>query len=387
MEKTKKKIKSFGSSFTTNTESKRPDTGTHEVEEGADKWLISIRDQVNHGGGGFQAELDDAVDVRAVPLELIYINPNNARELEINPEEIRKHIGILKLPSEAFSDDDAWIDAYTEQVFTLFGSSKKADDCLNIALFAASIKTPQNLMAPICVWREETSFHLIAGERRYLAHLLMGATHALTRIWSEKPNPYDIQILEWQENNERVDLSVFENISSIRKIIEKWQAINPLEKMTSRKLAQIISTGRTSAARWLKVAKCSNKDLNDALKTRKINSIDLAHELASLNAPAIKAYLDRIDKGQSITGDSIKKEQRNPNNKKSTSLKARPALKLNTKANTQPVAFIVKTVVDKINQPELHSALQTLDFDKPQELSKALAITIEFIEEQEGNLL
>ncbi|MBV1870896.1 MAG: ParB N-terminal domain-containing protein [Gammaproteobacteria bacterium] len=379
MEQTKRKIKSFGASFATNS-SVKPAEMPIEVGEGTDKWLNSIRGQIDQEQT--QTELDDVVDVRAVALELIYINPNNARELDIMPEEIRKHIAILKLPIVAYGDDDDWIEPYSKQLNLLFGTSKKATDCLDLALFAASLKSPKNLMAPICVWREETRFHIIAGERRYLAHIFMGASHALTRIWDTKPNPFDIQILEWQENNDRVDLSVYENISSIRKIISLWQTEHPDEKMTARKLARIITTGHTTAARWLKVAKSNHQALNKALKDREINSIDLAYELSGLSPSKITHYLKRLKKGQTINTETILKEQRSVDAAKDTSPKTTPALKMNTKANTRPVAFIVNTVVDSIDNPELHKLMQKLDFTKTKELTKALNLIIEYIEKE-----
>ncbi len=162
---------------------------------------------------------------------------------------------------------------------------------MNLALFAASLKTPKNIMAPICVWREETSLYLFAGERRYLTHFFMGASHALTRVWHEKPNRFEMKILEWQENHEREDLSIFEKLTNMRQILEEWGKIHPEEKMTVRRFAHLASIGRSQAGVWLKIAKCENIDLNSALKAGRFSGIEPAYELSGMDSKKVKEIL------------------------------------------------------------------------------------------------
>ena len=90
-----------------------------------DKWLSGIHSQIiSINGDGIDAN----VDVRAIPINLIKIDPTNPRELDIEPDEIIKHIDVLRLPKEAFLSSDQWVDDYTKNVKNLFGDTKKAKD-------------------------------------------------------------------------------------------------------------------------------------------------------------------------------------------------------------------------------------------------------------------
>ena len=353
------------------------------AEKGDDKWLEGISSQFNGNSD------DDDLDVRAVSMQLLLLDPTNPRELDIHPDEITSNMDVLKLPESALVDGcEGWIDAYKEKVIALFGETKKAQDCLNVAMFAADLKSPKNLINPITVWRDETSFYIFAGERRYLAHLLLEAGQIYTRIWNSKPNRFDMKILQWQENNLREGLSLHEKLVNIRQILEEWSKEFPDQKMTVRKFTHLISMKRSQAGNYLRVARSDIDALNDAIKFGSISTIELAYELVGLNISQIESYIARISAGEVISKEMIKDEISGPDNTEKSlkptknKLKAkRPlALKLNKKANQKSVAFIVNTLVDKINSETLSDSINALDLKESKGLSQALNSIIEFIE-------
>ncbi len=69
--------------------------------------------------------MNEDIDVRAVPIDLIHIDPTNPRELEITPDEIKNNIAILRLPVATYGEEDNWIAPYINQVEILFGKTKK----------------------------------------------------------------------------------------------------------------------------------------------------------------------------------------------------------------------------------------------------------------------
>lgn len=361
---------------TTNT----PPELAHIEEQGTHKWLQGIRSQFNEISG------PEDVNVQFLPLQLIYTDPLNPRELEVDKDEIEANIAHLRLPEVAFQNDGEWFEAYSKQVIELFGDTKKAQDILSIARFASDLKGPENLINPISAWREETSFYIFAGERRFLAHVLLETQHIATRIWKHKPSSFDKTILQWQENHSRENLSLWETIRNMEQILDEWSKVFPTSKMTVRKFSQLVSVKRSQAAIYLKVVVSKDTGLMDAMKAGHIKAIEVAHELVCLSDGERKEYLVRIEAGEIITKEIIvagKKTkavtvQSNKSLRKVNSV----ALKLNKKANPQPVAFIVNTVVDKLNKVDLTERINRFDLDNPSELSTALTALLNYIDKE-----
>jgi ParB-like chromosome segregation protein Spo0J len=363
---------------------KKQEKPKESVGEGDDKWLAGI-------GAQFTGSSDDEIDVRAITLNLIILDPTNPRELDIDPDEITSNIDVLKLPESAFSDeDDEWIDLYKAKVFSVFGETKKALDFLNVAIFAADLKSPTNLLNPVSVWREETSFYLFTGERRFLAHLLLGAHQIYARIWDSKPDRFELRILQWQENNLRENLSLHEKLKNMQQILDEWSLKYPDQKMTVRKFARLVSKNRSQAGCYLRVVRSEDEALQKAIQLGAVSSIDLASELAGLDQNNLALYLSKIDSGETITKEIISQEKNDPSNLSAQKkpkdnepkTKKQFALKVNKKADQKPIAFIVNTLVEKINSESLSNIINSYDLDDPKELPKALNSVLEFIEEE-----
>jgi len=348
--------------------------------QGTHKWLQGIRSQFD------EITAPEDLNVQFIPLHLIYTDPSNPRELEIAKDEIQANIDRLRLPEDAFQEDGEWYEAYSERAVELFGDTKKARDILSIARFASDLKRPENLINPISVWREETSFYLFAGERRFLAHVLLEAQYIATRVWKDKPSSFDKTILQWQENHSRENLSLWETICNMEQILEEWSKIFPTSKMTVRKFAQLVSVKRSQAAVYLKVVSSKDKGLQGAMKAGNIKAIEVAHELVCLNSKERKEYVARIQAGEIITKEMIvagKKEQSvTVQPQKPLSQVKQVALKLNKKANPQPVAFIVNTVVEKLNEGGLTERIKRFDLDDPSGLSAALTELLDYIDKE-----
>jgi len=210
----------------------------------------------------------------------------------------------------------------------------------------------------------------------------MGASHILTRIWHEKPSGLAVKVLEWQENNEREDLSFHEKLINIRQILERWIIEKPSEKLTVRTFGRIVSMKKSQAAVWYKVANSRSEVLNDAIKTGVVTSVELAYELLSVATEELPAFIERLRAGEKINkaqihGEKLVGKQSSVNTKMAVK---HQSLKFNAKADTKPVAFVVRTVAQKIDSPALNAQLEKLDYAKPKDLSKALLTLMEFIE-------
>lgn len=372
-----KKRKALGARKPITNESQNVD---HTLEQGTNKWLKGISAQFD------DTEAPEEVNVQFIPLHLIYTDPSNPRDLEIGKDEIQANIDRLRLPEDAFREDGEWFEAYCDRVKDVFGDTKKTQDLLSIARFSADLKGPENLINPVSVWREETSFYLFAGERRFLAHVLLETQHIATRVWKTKPSSLDKTILQWQENHSRENLTLWEIIRNMDQILEEWGKVYPSSKMTVRKFAQLVSVKRSQAAVYLKVVLSNDKGLLDSMKAGDIKAIEVAHELVCLNGRDRKEFIGRIQSGEIVTKEMIvagkKGQVGKVQSKKPSSPVKQVALKLNKKANPQPVAFIVNTVVEKLNQSDLTERIKLCDLEDPSGLSTALTELLEYIDKE-----
>lgn len=362
-------------------------------QNGVNKWLSGIQDQVTDIST--DSNLDEDVEIKAVPISLILIDKSNPRDLSVEPEDLVEHQDTIKLPEEAYGESDDWVEPYKKKIQLAFGEGQKTKDVMELALFAAAIKSPKNIMFPICVWREETSFFIFAGERRYLTHYFFNASHALVRIWHEKPTPLEMKILQWQDNQEKKDLTTHEKLVNVRQILDEWSKVNVGKKMTVRNFAQLISMGRTLAGQWLKVSQCTHSGFDEALKAGLIGGIEPAYEMACLNEEKLNEYVQRIQSGEKITKEVVEAEtttlDKNTNRGSNSSngdsdnkkQKRVSPIKFNNKANPKPVVFMIKTVAEKLESRELLDSLNQIDFDKPKDITKALSLVFEYLEQNE----
>src|SRR5690606_11767976 len=108
----------------------------------------------------------------------------NPRELAIDIKDI---IAGPKLPDKPF--DDEVQDEFKEQLKQFFerdeNKKQKIQDYFSIALLASTIRAPEKLMQPICVYEKSSKYIVLAGERRTLAHYVMNAQYIAANIIDE----------------------------------------------------------------------------------------------------------------------------------------------------------------------------------------------------------
>lgn len=348
------------------------DNGSDSV--GVNKWLGSIKDQADDLAG--DCGLEATIDVRAIPTSLVVIDETNPRDLEISPEEIQKHIEVLRLPEEAFSEEGEWFADYKTKVEELFGVGRKAEDFLDIAKFAASLKRPENLLHPIVVWREDTLFYAFVGERRYLTHLLLEAPKIKASIWPYKPSVYEMKECAWNENQrDRVSYTTHQRVRNVRQLLDERIKIRPGEKLTARNVAKILGVGHSMGGLYLKLYGCEDAKFNELLKLGKFNNLEEAHD-----------YVMSLDETNPNTNPEKQVEGKGPGNGKklneSGSLPNRRVLRFNKKADPNPVRFIVSAALEKIGDSELNEAVDQLDPSNPKNLDKVFEALIGYLLEK-----
>ncbi|MCS5712812.1 ParB/RepB/Spo0J family partition protein [Candidatus Berkiella aquae] len=216
------------------------------------------------------------LNAKYLPLQAIHLDPDNPRKLSIDINDV---LNGPKLPEEPF--DDEVQDAFKETLKQHFGvednKKQKIQDYLSIALLASSIKVPERLIQPICVYGKGNKYILLAGERRTLAHHVMGAKFIAANIIIEPENK-EKALLQYIENSSREDLSLKDKYGAIRKIISYYS-----ESVSARSLASILRISKSQAQKYSKICKEENIIFKRAIETGVLTSPEDAYNIIKSN--------------------------------------------------------------------------------------------------------
>ncbi len=237
--------------------------------------------------------LDSKLNIKFLPLEIIKIDKTNSRKLLIGIDEVKKGPKII----DSNFDSDAQ-KIYITQLMQLYASTEKASEKvtqhLNLAIFAASIGSPENLDNPITVVQNGAHMDLVAGERRTLAPHILDAEFILSFI--KKFNDYDKAFLQYQENSKQEQLNLSEKINSVEKLVNEWE--KKFETTMKRDHAiSILGLQKTQAGYYLLVVRSDSDDVKQAIKNGVFNTIQQAYDIAKIKddaerSIALQAFID-----------------------------------------------------------------------------------------------
>lgn len=210
--------------------------------------------------------------VEIIPLQKIDVDPDNPREFILTFSDLQN--GVSK------SDPHA---------------AQKKREQASLDGIANSIKN-HGIINPITVYKNEERYKLIAGERRSLGSLLAGETTIPAKIMLKKPNPFELSLIQWIENIERDDLSLWERLRNLEKIIKSYSQnkSSNKEKITPAKLAKILGCSIQQGVNYLHILNGS-EELLENIKKRNIKNIDKAAFIGKsqpeMQGPLIKACI------------------------------------------------------------------------------------------------
>jgi len=332
----------FGSSNTN-----RVGTGKIDQSESAgEKWAGSVAAQVA------TAASIKAIMAKTIPVNYVLCDPQNPRKLALSQTQIIAIAQQYPLDPKLLQVEDAtdWIEDYVARVGQGEQLTGKAiGDLESLVSFAAALKTADRLLHPIVVWRDESTFHLIAGERRLLAHILLGESHIAARILEQQYSRAEIDTLQWEENVHRVDMSLWERVDHVKKLLEAEAGI---AATSVTKLSKILGRSRAESQRYLVVLRYPSPLLLDAIQTGRVGDLKSAAALAQLNSNELQ---------QKLFGAST------PEIRKAS-------IKFNDKAQGQAFAKLLKAAAKQL---KLEASIKQIDLDSTAGINEALAILID----------
>lgn len=211
-----------------------------------------------------------------IPLEKITLDDDNPRELSITIQDVK----------EGFDINDPQYEV-------------KKREKENLQSLVESIKV-HDLLNPIIVYRLNSGFKLVAGERRTLSSILAGKKFVPAKILDQNPGKAKVSILQWMENLERKGLTLWEKVNNLQQIIKHSNIdISPV------KLSGLLGCSRSQAQAYASLLNNLNPRLERLIKEGKINNLDRAVVIAKLPENEIEQTIDSLKKENSYQQKNI----------------------------------------------------------------------------------
>jgi ParB family chromosome partitioning protein len=306
--------------------------------------------------------------VEAISLKKIEMDPENPRDLIITFEDMRN--GIDK------SDKDY---------------IRKMDEKATLLTLANSIRE-QGIINPVVVYKFGDKYRLIAGERRSLASILAGKQEVQAKILDTKPNELKISLLQWMENVERKDLSLWERLRNLEKILASHAHNHnlALHEVTATDLGRLLGCSLPHAMNYIAILN-ADKKVKDLVRSNKIKNLEKAALIATIKSEGVKQEaIEACIAGATLkklktisTQDKAPKVVPNPDWKVSTRGRQANLVNLGTTRKVSVARLIIDSVLlnEKLTHLKQHfSELNWSDYKSINHAFKQLLKTLEKIE-------
>lgn len=169
-----------------------------------------------------------------VSLSRIHLDDENPRDLLINKNDIIN--GLIENDVEY---------------------ERKKSEMESLETLAFSIQKA-GVRNPVELYKDNDRYILISGERRVLGSLLAGKTDVPAKILESKPDELQLRFLQWIENIEREDLTIWERLYNIEQLIGAYTNANENSPIDSEILSSIIGCSKKQSKRYLDVVLADN---------------------------------------------------------------------------------------------------------------------------------
>lgn len=205
--------------------------------------------------------------IDVIPIKRIEVDPENPRDFALNIPDLYQ--GIME-------SDEHYI--------------RKSEELASLQTIAHSIRE-QGVINPIVVYKFGEKYRLVAGERRTMASILAGKTDIQAKILDSKPSELKISLLQWIENVERTDLTLWERLRNLEKIIKVHTSRKGLsaEQITVTELSNLIGCTKPHAMNY-KAVLLADESIKKLVRDNKIRNLEKAALLANIQSAELKQY-------------------------------------------------------------------------------------------------
>lgn len=199
--------------------------------------------------------------VDVIQLKKIQLDPDNPRDLALTLDDAQNGID----PSDK-------------------EKARKLSEMESLQSLAKSIQS-QGIINPVTVYKFGETYRLIAGERRTLASIIAGKTDIQAKILDDKPDALKISLLQWIENIERSDLSLWERLMNLEKIVGAYAKTSglPESQVTVTELAELIGCSKAQAVQYKAVLE-ADTEMRILIADNKIRNLDKAAHILGIKS-------------------------------------------------------------------------------------------------------
>lgn len=218
-----------------------------------------------------------------IAVEKVIGNERNPRFRAITPDQVRQlREDALAVSGQADDNGPAFFEALADRIdhLELHGSDHlTADDCRarlhTIAGLAQSIRRI-NLIQPIVVYPMDAGFEVLAGQRRYLAHLLLGRREIRAIVRQPTGDPLQDNLAAVAENLSREELSLRERVEAIEEILTLHEQ-NGGERLNAPGLQQYLGESTRTCQRYLRILRDSA--VREGIRNGEVRSLRQASQM------------------------------------------------------------------------------------------------------------
>lgn len=225
------------------------------------------------------------------------------------------------------------------------------------------------------VYKEGVKYRIISGERRYWAALLAGQSYIPARI-NQKPDDFNLRYMQWVENINRQDLSLWEKYNNLLSIEEAYRKTHTSALDVST-LKELLGISDIQSYRYFCLLKADPQIIH-LLQQGKVSNLKVIQELVSIkNKTSREKVLEEINRAkEDIT--SLTKFKKLAAKKKSTD---------NTKVNlgkidTNTARYLFNLLVTHSSVAQEKSGLHQLDWSSSKAISKAFKTLFDLLEHE-----
>lgn len=287
--------------------------------------------------------------VEVVPLRKIELDPENPRELIISFEDASKPL------------------LQTDPLY-----EKKKIEIEALSSLVNSIKS-QGVINPIIAYKYGENYKVVTGERRTLASILAGKQDIPVRILEQRPSAFDLSLLQWVENMEREDLSLWERLGNLEKISSTFaaqQGKNPRE-ISLAEFNQILGCSPSQASHYRNLLDSSNK-IKQAIKNNHIKNIEKAVFITKAHEKFEDQLIELCKKGLSL--EAMKKalvELSKPKSKNVPFGRQATQVNFGTTKNLTASKVIIQSVLERKDYEGLLEKQESIDWNNYGSVTKA----------------
>lgn len=297
--------------------------------------------------------------IEIIPLRKIILDQNNPRELIINFSDLQD--GINK------EDPDI---------------QRKIAEKETLSSLAKSI-VEQGVINPIVVYKENEQYQLIAGERRTLASIIANKQDIPAKILTSKPDPLKMSLIQWIENIEREDLSLWERMRNLEKIILAYSTTKKIEKheITPTIISQLLGCSLQQAVNYNNVLNASD-NIKNHIKKGSIKNIEKAAFIAKSDVALEQSLLQLCLQGATLA--QLKKVNSDHANKKTNSVSKdssnKKIINIETHISKQVAKKIIGIVLQNETYKHLIQEFKGINWHDDESVSNAFNLLIKLLE-------